>query len=62
MRKDSFVAPTRSFCSYGKNRESKGMETSPSKRVLKTLRGNSKGKAHRGQYPLAAGLCRYKWY
>ena len=30
-------------------------------RVLK-LRGSPKGKAQRGQYPLAVGLGYYKWY
>ena len=33
----------------------------PSRRVLKTLRGSPKGK-ERGQYLLAVGLGRYKWY
>ena len=34
----------------------------PSRRVLKTLRGTRKRKAQRGQYLLAVGLGRYKWY
>ena len=33
-----------------------------SRRVLKTLRGSPKGKTERGQYLLAVGLGRYKWY
>ena len=32
------------------------------RRVLKTLRGSSKGEAQRGQYLLAVGLGCYKWY
>ena len=36
------------------------METSPSKRVLKTLRGNPEGKVQRGQYLLAVGLDCYR--
>ena len=34
----------------------------PSRHVLKTLSGSSKGEAQRGQYLLAVGLGRYKWY
>ena len=34
----------------------------PSICVLKTLRGSPKGKVQRGQYLLAVGLNRYKWY
>ena len=34
----------------------------PSRRVLETLKGSLKGKTQRGQYLLAAGLVRYKWY
>ena len=38
----------------------KGVETSPSKRVLKTLRGSPKMKVQRGQYLLAVDFGRYK--
>ena len=34
----------------------------PTRRVLKTLRENSKGKAQREQYLLAVGLGHCKWY
>ena len=34
----------------------------PSRCVLKTLRGNTKGKTQRGQYLLAVSLGCYKWY
>ena len=34
----------------------------PSKRILKTLRGSPKEKTQRGQYLVAVGLGRYKWY
>ena len=37
----------------------KGVETFPSRRVVKALRGSSKGKAQRGQYLLAVDLGRY---
>ena len=40
----------------------KGMETFPYHTRFKALRGSLKGKAYRGQYLLAVGLGRYKWY
>ena len=40
----------------------RGWKPLPSRRVLKTLRESSKGKAQRGQYLLEVGLDGYKWY
>ena len=34
----------------------------PSKYVLKTLKGSSKGKVQGEQHPLVVGLRHYKWY
>ena len=40
----------------------KGVETSPYQTHFKTLKGNLKEEAQRGQYLLAVGLNHYKWY
>jgi len=54
----------RSHIGWGENKTpfTRVWKPLPSRRVLKALRGNPKGKAQRGQYLLAVGLSRYKWY
>ena len=39
-----------------------GLDPLHSKHVLETLRGSPEVKAQKGQYLLAVGLGRYKWY